>query len=140
MSQRNFQDARKASDGKGMKEANTLWASFSYALQGLRACLGERNFRVHCVAAVVAFLLCIALSVPAWGWTAVIICIGMVMAAEAVNTAVESVVDLASPELHPLAKRAKDCAAGAVLILAFISLFVAGVVFAPPVFALLGFA
>ena len=140
MSASNPRDKRRVLTGKAMKDSNTLLQSFSYASQGIRSSLTERNFKVHCAAAVAALVLCAVLRVPAWGWAAVVICIGMVLAAESVNTAVESVVDLASPELHPLAKRAKDCAAGAVLILAAASVVVACIVFIPPVLALLGVA
>lgn len=140
MSASNPRDKRRVLTGKAMKDSNTLLQSFSYASQGIRSSLTERNFKVHCAAAVAALALCAVLRVPAWGWAAVLICIGMVLAAESVNTAVESVVDLASPELHPLAKRAKDCAAGAVLILAAVSVVVACVVFIPPALALLGVA
>lgn len=125
-------------NGRSMKAGNTLPQSFSYAAQGIRTSFTERNFKVHCLMAFVALVLCALLSVPAWGWVAVIVCIGMVFAAEAVNTAVEAVVDLASPELHPLAKRAKDCAAGAVLILAVVSVLVAAIVYIPPFMALMG--
>lgn len=125
-------------DGRSMKAGNTLPQSFGYAFEGIRTAFSERNFKVHCLVAVMALILCAVLSVPAWGWIAVIICIGMVFAAEALNTAVEAVVDLASPELHSLAKRAKDCAAGAVLILAIVSLLVAAIVYIPPFLALAG--
>ena len=138
MTARNPKDQRRVLTGKAMKDSNTLLQSFSYASQGIRSSLTERNFKVHCVVAASALLLCLLLSVPAWGWAAVVVCIGMVLAAESVNTAVESVVDLASPELHPLAKRAKDCAAGAVLILAFASVAVACIVFIPPILSLVG--
>lgn len=58
------------------------------------------------------------------GWLAVAICIGMVLAFEALNTAIEALVDLVSPEYHDLAKRAKDCAAGAVLLASLAALAV----------------
>lgn len=126
------------SSGQDMKKANTFFRSFGYAAEGVRSAAGERNFRVDCAAAVIALALCALLRVPAWGWAAVCVCIGMVLAAETVNTAIEAVVDLASPELHPLAKRAKDCAAGAALILALTSVVVALFVYVPAMLALLG--
>ena len=67
-----------------------------------------------------------------------VLCIALVMALEIVNTAIESIVDLASPEWHILAKRAKDCAAGAVYLAAFASVVVAAIVFVPRLIAVLG--
>ena len=61
-------------------------------------------------------------------WLAIIITMGIVLALEAVNTAIETVVDLVSPDYHILAKKAKDVAAGAVLLFVFAALAVAGVI------------
>lgn len=95
---------------------------FGYALSGiLAAARSERNFRIELVLAVVALVLCAVLRVMLWGWICVLILIGLVLFAELFNTAIEAVVDLASPEYHELAKRAKDIAAGAVLSLSIIS-------------------
>lgn len=126
--------------GVRMKHENTLVKSFAYAASGVRQAAMERNFKVDACAAVAALALCAVLQVPAWGWVAVVICIGAVLAAEAVNTAVEAVVDLASPEIHPLAKRAKDTAAAAALILALTSVVVACIVYIPAFLALVGIA
>ena len=93
---------------------------------------------MDCVAAVLAFALCALLQVPLWGWAAVAVCIGVQLAMETMNTALEAVVDLASPGLHPLAKRAKDCAAGAALITACASIVVAGIVYIPALLKLAG--
>lgn len=78
-----------------------------------------------------------ALRIDAPSWLAIVICIGAVMAAETANTAIEAVVDLVSPEYHVLAKHAKDCAAGAALILAAASVVVAAIVFIPKIGELL---
>jgi diacylglycerol kinase len=124
--------------GQDMKRNNALVKSFGYAAQGVASAAGERNFKVDCIAAVLAFALCAVLQVPLWGWAAVAICVGVQLAMETVNTAVEAVVDLASPGLHPLAKRAKDCAAGAALITACASVVVACIVYVPALLNLLG--
>lgn len=93
-------------------------SSFRYALEGIAAAVrGERNFKVMLAAGVLAVIAGVVLRLDALSWAAVILMIGLVLCAELLNTALESVVDLASPELHPLAKRAKDLAAGAVLVL-----------------------
>lgn len=93
-------------------------ASFRFALAGIAAAIrGERNFKVMLAAAVLAVIAGFVLRLDAFSWVAVILMIGLVLCAELMNTAIESVVDLASPDVHPLAKRAKDLAAGAVLVL-----------------------
>lgn len=124
--------------GKDMKRENAFFKSFGYAAQGVAFAAEERNFKVDCIAAILAFALCAALQVPLWGWAAVTVCVGVQLAMEAVNTAVEAAVDLASPELHPLAKRAKDCAAGAALITACASVAVGCVVYIPAALSLVG--
>ncbi len=92
--------------------------SFGYALAGIvAAARRERNFKVMLMAAVLAVVAGFVLRLDALSWVAVILMIGLVFCAELLNTAVESVVDLASPDIHPLAKYAKDLAAGGVLVL-----------------------
>lgn len=124
--------------GETLKRKNNLVKSFGYAASGVVQAGSERNFKVDVVAAVVVFAACALLQVPAWGWAAVAVCVGVQLAMETVNTAIEAIVDLASPEIHPLAKRAKDCAAGAALITACASVIVGLIVFVPALLALLG--
>ncbi|WP_080797335.1 diacylglycerol kinase family protein [Arabiibacter massiliensis] len=107
------------------------WDGIAYAVRT------QRNMKIHLVIAVAAVALGFAFGIDGASWAAVILCIAAVFAAECVNTAVESVVDLVSPEYHELARRAKDTAAGAVLIFAVVALVVAAVVFGPPAWALL---
>lgn len=107
------------------------WAGIAYAFSS------QRNLKIHLTFALVAVALGFALGISEAGWLAVVLCIALVMALEVVNTAVESVVDLVSPEWNLLAKRAKDCAAGAVYLAAFASVVVACIVFVPRLAALL---
>ena len=123
--------------GADYKAQNTLLKSFTYAWQGIVSTTEERNFRVHSVVGVLALVLCALLHVPVSGWLSVIICIGVVMAAECINTSIESLVDLASPGIHPLAKRAKDCAAAAVLVVSIMAVVVGLVVYGSAIVALL---
>ena len=105
---------------------------FRYAIAGVVAAVkGERNMRIHVVAAIAAISLGAWLGLLAYEWAIIIICIALVMSLECLNTAIEAAVDLASPELHPLAKKAKDCAAGAVLLVAIGSAAVGCVIFVP---------
>lgn len=97
----------------------------------------QRNMRIHAGFGVLAVILGFVLGVDAASWTAIVLCIGIVFAAECLNTAIESIVDLVSPDYEELARRAKDCAAAAVLVCAIASLIVAAVVFLPRLGALL---
>ena len=88
--------------------------SFKYAWNGLReAWRSELNFRVEFCLGVAAIVLALVLGVSL---TPILLACGLVLSAELFNSAIEAVVDLASPELHPLAERAKDFGAAAVLI------------------------
>lgn len=88
----------------------------------------DNNFRIHLLAVIVVIISGFWIEFSEGEWLAVILTMGGVLALEAVNTAIETVVDLVSPEFHPLAKKAKDVAAGAVLIFVFGALAVAGVI------------
>ncbi|WP_136606546.1 diacylglycerol kinase family protein [Paenibacillus dokdonensis] len=117
----------------------SLLASFAYAAQGVRYALRtQRNMRIHTAAAVVV-ITAAALLHLSWGrWVVLLLAITLVMAMELMNTALESVVDLASPEIHPLAKAAKDTAAGAVLLAAIFAVVAGVIVFYRPFMDLLG--
>lgn len=91
--------------------------SLSYALAGIKVAVGEqRNVQIH----LTIFLLVVAaglfIDINHSEWLAVILASSIVISTEMINTAIEKVVDLASPEIHPIAKKAKDIAAGAVLV------------------------
>ena len=91
-------------------------AAFGYALEGLRAAWhSQRNVRIHVVLALVVVVVGIVLRFSLLAWAVVALAIGLVLATELLNTALEAVVDLISPQEHPLAKRAKDVAAAGVL-------------------------
>lgn len=95
-----------------------FFESFGYALQGIAAIVRrERNFKVMLAVGILAVIAGFALRLDALSWVLVIVMIGAVLSGEMVNTAIEAVVDLASPDIHPLAKLAKDLGAGAMLVL-----------------------
>ena len=109
----------------------TFWRSFGFALQGFRFVLRtERNIKVMLGGFAFAVVAGLVVGLDAQGWGIVLLCCGCVLSAELMNTAVETVVDLVSPEYHPLAGRAKDVAAAAVWVLcvfvAVVGLFVLG--------------
>ena len=91
-----------------------LYKSFGYAFQGIYTCISkERNMKIH--------------------WCICLTLFGLVMALELVNTSIEAVVDLVTEERKPLAKIAKDTAAGAVLIAAIMAAIIGCVIFVPKV-------
>jgi diacylglycerol kinase len=102
-----------------VKRAENLRESFRYAFSGLRyAFVTQRNLRLHFSTAAAVMILGWILNLPKREFIVVLAAIMVVMVAEMMNTAVEAVVDLASPDIHPLAQTAKDVAAGAVLLAA----------------------
>lgn len=106
--------------------------SFVHAASGIGQAAKEgRNFKVQLCFAVAAIALGVAFSIEPVEWCAIVICMACVLGGECANTAIEAVVDLASPDYDELAKRAKDCAAGGVLICSLASLVVAAIIFLP---------
>lgn len=112
-----------------MKSKN-LADSFRHAWDGVRqTALRERNFKIHIVMGILAVAFCIVLRVDFILFVMVVYAIFSVLCMELVNTAVEAVTDLScGGKRHPLAKLAKDAAAGAVLLSALQALVVAGAV------------
>lgn len=121
------------------KIAPDLLTSFRYAFAGVRyAFATQRNFRIHTVIGTIAIGLGLFLEIAAVKMAVIGITIAFVLALELLNTALESVVDLTVKQsYHELAKVAKDCAAGAVLIGALASLFVAAIILLPPLLTLI---
>jgi diacylglycerol kinase len=97
----------------------------------------QPNARVHLAAGILAVVAGFIFELATWEWVALIFAIGGVWITEALNTAIEFTVDLASPEHHELAGWAKDVAAGAVLIASIVALVIGALLFAPKIFLLL---
>jgi diacylglycerol kinase (ATP) len=110
--------------------------SFRYAWHGIYLVVRyENNTRVHLLASVAAVVFGVFLELNALEWALVLMQIGLVWAAETFNTALEKLVDLVSPEYHPLAGKVKDIAAGAVLIVSLMSVVVGGIIFGSRAYA-----
>lgn len=110
----------------------SFWKSFSCAASGVAAAArGQRNLQIHLVLAAVVITVALLLEVSLENWLWLTLCIGNVLVVELLNTAIETVVDLASPEDHELARRAKDISAGAVLIAALTSAIIGGAILFP---------
>ena len=111
--------------------------SFRYALNGIRLLFREEhNARIHLAAAVVAVGAGFFFGISPGEWAAVAVVIGLVFAAEAVNSSVEAVCDRLSPGYDEAVGRAKDLAAGAVLICALAAAVVGLLIFVPKLYSL----
>jgi diacylglycerol kinase (ATP) len=115
------------------KSRSVLW-SFNYAIEGVVYALRtQRNMRIHVAAAIITLVGALVLQVTALGLAAIVFAISLVFVTELVNTALEAAVDLATEQYDPMAKVAKDVAAGAVLVAATNALVVAYLVLWAPV-------
>ena len=107
-------------------------ASFGHAGRGVWAALrSEVHLRFHALATVVAIGLGFYCGITRLEWALLALAVAGVWTAELLNTAIEALTDLASPAWHPLAGKAKDVAAGAVLLAALGALVVGALVFGP---------
>jgi diacylglycerol kinase len=108
-------------------------ASFGHAISGLvHVVRTQRNAWIHAVASVAVILLALWLRLSVTDWALLFLAMGLVWMAEFINSALEATVDLASPELHPLAKVGKDVGAAAVLIAALCATVVGLLILGPP--------
>ncbi len=111
---------------------STRYSSFKFALKGINAVFrSELNMQLHLLASVMVLVMAYAFGVTLVEWCILIMCIGTVWMAETFNTAIETLTDLVSPHPHPLAGKAKDLAAGAVLLAAITAATVGLIVFVP---------
>lgn len=111
---------------------NTLPESFYYAIVGVVSVFkSERNMKIHCIAALVVVFLACLVNVTPFEWALLVITIFFVLVAETINTAIEKTVDLVTETYHPLAEKAKNIAAGAVLLSAANAVIMAVIIFWP---------
>lgn len=119
-------------------KGNRLFRSFGYAIEGIKDLFSYTpNARLHLVSCICVCLLAWYLEVSHTEWLILLLCCMIVLMAEAFNTSIEYLTDLAQPENHPLAKKTKDVAAAAVLITASFSAIIGAIVFIPKLFTLL---
>ena len=110
-------------------------ASFGYAFKGVRILVfTQPHIIIHLVAAAIVIAAGFLYGISKTEWLFIVIAIALVLVTEAINTAIEFTIDLISPNHHPVAGKAKDVAAAAVLIAAFFAVIVGLVVFLPKVF------
>jgi diacylglycerol kinase len=110
--------------------------AFGHAFRGWRHVLKtQQNAWIHSMVATLVIILGLWLGIPARDWAVIVLAIAMVFTAEFINTAIEAVVDLASPVHHPLAKVGKDVGAGAVLVSALAAALIGVLILGPPLLA-----
>lgn len=120
-----------------MSRTMSLAQSFGYAISGLKTALKqEPNFQIHIVISAVALVLALALDFSLFEWLLLLFTISFVLIMELVNTVLENLVDLVSPKIHPKAKAAKDVAAAAVLVSAWVSILIGVALFIPKIWLL----
>lgn len=117
---------------EGRRAANRL-AAFRHAFRGWWVVIRtQRNAWIHALATLSVLVLGLVLRIGWSDWAVLLLAIGLVWLAEFLNTALEAVVDLASPEIHPLARVGKDVGAAGVLIAAAVAILVGLMVLGPP--------
>ena len=111
---------------------NKFLHSFRYAFNGLvYAFRTQLNFKIHCVAAVLVIALGIYVKLLLTEWLWIVFAIGLVMIIELLNTGIEVLVDLVSPQQHPKAGAIKDLSAAAVLVSALVAIAIGLCIFVP---------
>lgn len=114
--------------------------SLTHASRGLRIFFKTtHNAWVQIFFGLLAICLSITLRISSMEWIAIIFCIGLVLIAEAFNTAIEIDIDLTSPDFHPYARDTKDVAAAAVLLSVITAIAIGLIIFLPKIFNLLLF-
>ena len=108
-----------------------FFKSFGYAIEGIVMTMREQNFRFHLLSAVIVMIAGLFTGLSIIEWIIIVLVITLVIGAEMFNTAIERVVDLVSPDYHPLAKQAKDIAAASVLVFAACSVIIGVLIFLP---------
>ena len=114
---------------KGIKR--TL-RTFKFSMAGLiYAYKNEQSMLIHAIGSLVTITLGIIYGITLLEWAIVFIALGVILASELINTAIEAAVDLCTLEIHPLAKIAKDCGSAATFVLTLVSVVICLIVFVP---------
>ena len=120
-------------------DGKRLGRSFKYAFEGIHSTYKrEQNIKIHTIIAILVIVAGLVFKIDYIEWLVCLVLIGFVLMAEFFNTAIEYVVDLASPNIHPLAKAAKDTASAGVLMMAIIAAVVGCVIFIPELIEFIG--
>lgn len=118
-----------------MESKHSLLKSFKFAFSGLGMAITKgRNFRIQLFIGVIAVFLGIVFKISNFEWLHLILIISFVLILELINTAIEEIVNMVSPEIQERAKIAKDVSATAVLIASTASIFIGAIIFIPRIF------
>lgn len=111
--------------------------SFGYSIDGLKyAYKYEQSMTIHFLMVAVVLVAGFLLKISLFEWLICFMLMGLVMATELINTSIEAVVDLTCPEIHPLAKIAKDTASAAVFVFSVVAAISGLIIFVPKIIAL----
>jgi diacylglycerol kinase (ATP) len=133
-----MQELRQREYHKREIPKNTLFRSFGFAFQGIFYVIRtQRNMQIHLAAGAMVLAFALFFQVSLVEWSILLVTMALVYSLEMVNTVAEALVDMITQEYHPLAKVAKDVAAGAVLVAAIFAVGVALAIFAPRILHLL---
>lgn len=120
------------------RECKKLINSFKYAIEGfISSFRTERNMKIHILAMIIVVILSIYMKISLIEWCIVTLAISLVIGAELFNTAIETIIDMISPERNPNAKLVKDISAAAVLVLALGAASIGAIIFIPKVISIL---
>lgn len=124
---------------RSTKKSKNLVNSFEFALTGLKTVYkDERNMRVHTFCAFLVIILGFVVQLNRFEWCWIGLCIFLILAMEMLNTVCENIVDMMTDKhFHPLGKKVKDIAAGAVLITAIFSVLIGALIFLPKIYQLI---
>jgi undecaprenol kinase len=118
-----------------MESKHSLFKSFLFAFAGLKtAVVRGRNFRIQILLGFLAIILAAVYKISGFDWLSLILIIASVLILELINTAIESIVDIVSPEIREKARIAKDVSAAAVLVASIAAVFIGAVIFIPLIF------
>ncbi len=118
-----------------MRPNHSLLKSFGFAFEGIKTEFKKgRNFRIQILMGFLAIILGIVFKIPSYEWFDLVLVIASVLILELINSAVEAIVDMVSPEIQEKAKIAKDVSAGAVLVASIAALVVGALIFIPKIF------
>lgn len=117
------------------KEEKKIVKSFKFAIEGIKSAFkAEQNMKIHFCVMVLVIIMGLVFDITKLEWIICIILFGLVISAELMNTAIETLTDIAMPEKNEKAKLTKDVAAGAVLVMAIVSAIIGLMIFVPKIF------
>lgn len=116
---------------------NKGFIGLSFAWNGLKVMVTERNFRIHLIATLLVIIVGLYFKLNPIEWVVIVTVIGIVLIAETFNSVIEQIIDYIKPDIHPTAKLIKDMSAGSVLLASIMAIIVGVIIFLPKIIHLL---